>query len=96
MLKRTTSCSAFMQDTSVMTGEGLGHQSPAHSLQGPTISLQDSSFLSSKSGEEPSGELGAELDLSFLPDEVAPPDEPGQDNLGTTKTLMFTLIEPCL
>lgn len=51
-----------------MLGEELGLQSPAPPLQ-------DYSYLSEKAG--PSRELGEELDLSFLPDELGTQDDTG-------------------
>lgn len=62
----------LLQDSSFMLGEELG-------LQSPTSSLQDSSYLSMKAG--PSGDLGAELDLSFLPDDLSTQDDTGMTSL---------------
>lgn len=63
--------------------EELGLKSPAHDIQGPAPSLQNSSFLSGKA--EPSGEQGDDLDLSFLPDELSTQEEAGRhDDTGAT------------
>lgn len=66
-------------------------------LQSPDHPLQDSSYLSEKAGL--SGDLGEELDLSFLPDELSTQDDTGARhrrfstififNAGSTKCRSF-------
>lgn len=67
-----------------MLGEELGLQSPVHNVQAPAPPVQDSCYLSAKSGA--SGEPGDELDLSFLPDELSTQDEQSHGNSGMTST----------
>lgn len=65
----------FSQDSGFILEEELGLRSPALS------STQDSAYLSGRAG--PSRESGAELDLSFLPDELGTQEELGHhDNAG--------------
>uniref|UniRef100_A0A3Q3QIP2 TATA box-binding protein-like 2 n=1 Tax=Monopterus albus TaxID=43700 RepID=A0A3Q3QIP2_MONAL len=60
---------SIANDSGFMLEEGLGLQSPAHSIQ-------DSSYLSVKA--QSSTELGEELDLSFLPDELSTQTDTGE------------------
>ncbi|XP_040916736.1 TATA box-binding protein-like 2 isoform X2 [Toxotes jaculatrix] len=60
---------SIANDSSFMLGEELGLQQPTPHPQAPTPSLQDSSYLLVKVGLR--GELGEQLDLSFLPDELS-------------------------
>ena len=41
--------------------------------------LQEATFLSSSTGEQENKQLGDELDLSFLPDELSTQEEPASD-----------------
>lgn len=69
----------LLQDSSFMLEEELGLQSPAPHLQDPGPSLRHSSHLAAKAGL--SGELGEELDLSFLPDELNTQEDTGVTSL---------------
>ncbi len=80
-------CFFLPQDSSFSLGEELCLQTPAHQPQGSAPLVQDSSFLSMKSG--PGEEPGDELDLSFLPDELNTQDKPScHDDTGETSPFM--------
>lgn len=68
----------FVKDSGFILGEELGLQSPTPQAEKPLATQQGVSYLSEKDG---SGELGEELDLSFLPDELGTHNDTGMTSL---------------